>query len=50
MRKQTQEDKEYRQGRSLRQVEDSEIMIGWAFTMGGVGLLVGILVSLISGS
>ena len=50
MRKQTQEDREYRQGRSLQQVEDTEIIMGWTYTVGGIALLVGILASLISGS
>ena len=39
-----------RQGRSLQQVEDTEIIMGWTYTVGGIALLVGILASLISGS
>ena len=47
MRKMTQEDKDYRQGRSRRQVEDSETIMSWVFTIGTIFMIVGILIQMV---
>lgn len=44
MRQMTQEDKDYRQGRSLRQVEDSYYIMGVAYTVMFITLIIGILI------
>ena len=44
MRQMTQEDKDYRQGRSLKQVEDSYYIMGVAYTVMFVTLIIGILI------
>ena len=44
MRQMTQEDKDYRQGRSLRQVEDSYYIMGVAYAVMFVTLIIGIII------
>ena len=47
MKKISEEDRRYRQGRSLRQVEDSEMIIAWTFTVATISLVVGLLAHMI---
>ena len=44
MRQMTQEDKDYRQGRSLRQVEDSYYIMGVAYSVMFVTVIIMILI------
>ena len=44
MRQMTQEDKDYRQGRSLKQVEDSYYIMGVAYTVMFITLIIGIII------
>jgi len=44
MRQMTQEDKDYRQGRSLKQVEDSYYIMGVAYAVMFVTLIIGIII------